>query len=141
MTEVADKRGEVIGIAVDVVGVRAGWVVALAVPAMVEQDAAVCLCQRLQVAGGTPETRVAAGPEVQNQGWPLSFYLIVKANPIRRRERRHERILARTVSGQELFAGTSPERSTDASASDFSSTWLRLSMSLPPISLTSLSFI
>src|ERR1700736_4055790 len=109
MTEVADKRGEVIGIAVDVVGVRARRVVALAVPATVEQDAAICLCQWLQVAGGTPQTRVAAGPEVQHQGWPLSFYLVVKANPIRRRERWHERILAPDALVRSLSPAPAPK--------------------------------
>jgi len=52
--EVLNQRDDVVCVAVDVVRLEAGWVVALTVTAMVEENAGVFLGKRLDIARRAP---------------------------------------------------------------------------------------
>jgi hypothetical protein len=49
---------------------------------MIEEDAAVALCQWFEVACGAPEFRIAARSEMQNERWALALDLIVESGPV-----------------------------------------------------------
>jgi hypothetical protein len=59
-----DQRCEVVGIAVYVIGGKRGWVVALAVATMVEEDALVRARQLIDVAGNAPKLAVTSSADV-----------------------------------------------------------------------------
>jgi hypothetical protein len=88
MPQVFDERCHIVGVPVDVIRRDARGMVALAVAAMVEENACVPSGQRLQVTGRPPEVRIASRAKMQDEWRARALDLVVKANPVRCQKRR-----------------------------------------------------